>query len=73
MKPDTVIRNDGMQILLDNLGILETERFIMLMKRESFDYTKWRENLFEDMSIEEISAKAARLRQRDGIGHSEYK
>jgi len=62
MKTDTVIRNEGMQALLDNLGLVEAERFIMLIQREPFDYTKWQENLFEDMSIEEISENAAALR-----------
>jgi len=59
MRTDTVIRNDGTQVLMDNLGLVEAERFIMLIQRESFDYTKWQENLFENMSIEEISQKAA--------------
>ena len=62
MKPDTVIRNDGMKVLLDNLGMIEAERFIMLIQKEPFDYTKWQEDLFENMSIEEISEKAAELR-----------
>ena len=62
MRTDTAIRNEGMKILLENLGMIEAERFIMLMQKEPFDYTKWQENLFEDMSIEEISEKAANLR-----------
>ena len=62
MKSDSVIRSEGMKALLDNLGMVEAERFIMLIQKEPFDYTKWQENLFEDMSIEEISEKAAELR-----------
>jgi len=62
MRTDTIIRNEGMKILLKNLGMVEAERFIMLIQKEPFDYTKWQENLFEDMSIEEISEKAANLR-----------
>jgi len=65
MKPDTVIRNDGMKVLLDNLGMIEAERFIMLIQKEPFDYTLWQEDLFEDMSIEQISEKAAELRLND--------
>ena len=61
MKSDTVIRNEGMKALLDNLGMVEAERFIMLIQKDPFDYTKWQENLFEDMSIEEIHEKAAEL------------
>ncbi|GHT19139.1 hypothetical protein AGMMS4957_02740 [Bacteroidia bacterium] len=62
MKTDTLIRNEGMQVLLTGLGMVEAERFIMLIQQEPFDYTKWQENLFEDMSIEEISRKAASFR-----------
>jgi hypothetical protein len=62
MKTDTIIRNEGMQVLLTNLGMVEAERFIMLIQQEPFDYTKWQENLFEDMSIEEISGNAANFR-----------
>jgi len=61
MKSDTIIRNEGMKALLDNLGMVEAERFIMLIQKEPFDYTKWQEDLFEDMSIEEIHEKAAEL------------
>ena len=58
MKNDTLIRNEGMEILAKNLGLVEAERFIMLIQKEPFDYTKWQENLFENMTIEEISKRA---------------
>ena len=64
MRTDTVIRNEGTQVLMEKLGLIEAERFIMLIQKEPFDYTKWQENLFEDMSIEEISRKAADFRQK---------
>lgn len=36
-----------------------SERFTTLIIREPFDYTEWRrENLFKDMTIEEISKEA---------------
>jgi hypothetical protein len=28
------------------------------LEAEQFDYTKWQENLFEDMTIEELAKKA---------------
>jgi len=65
MKTDTVIRNEGMNILIKNLGLIEAERFIMLIQKETFDYTIWQENLFEDMSIEEIYNNAAKLRNKN--------
>jgi hypothetical protein len=36
----------------------------MLIQKETFDYTKWQENLFEDMSIEEIYKNASDLREK---------
>jgi hypothetical protein len=62
MRTDTIIRNEGTQVLMENLGLIEAERFIMLIQKEPFDYTRWQENLFEDMSIEEISQKATDYR-----------
>ena len=65
MKPDTIIRNEGMEILAQNLGLLDAERFIMLIQKEPFDYTKWQENLFENMTVEEISKKATEYRKNN--------
>jgi hypothetical protein len=60
---DVVIRSAGMDALVEKLGILEAERFVMLIQADSFDYTKWRENLFDDMTLEELSQKAMEYRQ----------
>ena len=49
----------GMNCLLDHLGVVETERFISVMIREKFDYTKWRRSYFGDSSVEEINGAAA--------------
>lgn len=62
MKNDTLLRVEGMKALMDKLGFVEAERFIMLIKREPFDYTQWRENQCNDKSIETIFAEAAALR-----------
>jgi len=45
-------------------GDIEAERFIALIQREPFDYTKWRQGLDEDLPIEEISKKAMVLRMK---------
>ena len=65
MRTDTIIRNEGTQVLMNNLGLIEAERFIMLIQKEPFDYTTWQENLFENMSIEEISQKATDYRNNN--------
>jgi len=58
MKTDTIIRCEGMEALANSLGLVDAERFIMLINREPFDYTKWRANLFQGMTVEEISKRA---------------
>lgn len=55
---DTIMKIEGLQALKDKLGLVEAERFIMLIQRDTFDYTKWQQNLFDNMSIEEITEKA---------------
>jgi hypothetical protein len=58
MMVDSEIKMKGLEILSQHLGVVRAERFIALIQRERFDYTKWRENLFVGMSGEEISKKA---------------
>jgi len=56
---DTVLKSTAIEILIENLGIINTERFIALINRESFNYTEWRrENLPDDISVEELSRQA---------------
>jgi len=62
MRADTLIKTEGMNTLIKNLGLIEAERFIMLIQKDPFDYTKWQEILFEDMTIEEIYNNATELR-----------
>ena len=45
MKTDTLIRNEGMKLLIEHLGKVEAERFIALIIREPFDYTNWQQDL----------------------------
>jgi hypothetical protein len=47
--------------------MVETERFITLVKRGNFDYTKWRKNLWEDLSVENLSKDAMEFRKKKGI------
>lgn len=58
MRTDTVVKNDGMKALLETLGKVDAERFISLIIKEPFDYTKWQKNLFENMSVKELSRAA---------------
>ena len=62
MITDTEIKTRGFHVLAKHLGDIEAERFVALIQREHFDYTKWRQNMDEDMSLEEISRKAMAYR-----------
>lgn len=65
MITDTEIRIKGLKALTESLGDVEAERFISLIQREPFDYTKWRQGLDEDLSIEEISKRAMAVRNKN--------
>nr|VFJ59336.1 MAG: hypothetical protein BECKDK2373C_GA0170839_107111 [Candidatus Kentron sp. DK] len=59
---DTQIKVKGMETLIATLGAVYAERFISLMMREPFDYTKWQADLWNDRSVEEISKMAMERR-----------
>ena len=58
MKTDTQIRNEGITALFDRLGLAEATRFITSIQREGFDYTQWRQNLFEGKTVDQIAGLA---------------
>lgn len=50
IRADAVIKQEGMNVLIEKLGQVDAERFISLIIREFFDYTKWQVNLFEELT-----------------------
>ena len=55
MSSNTIeIMNKGMNCLLEKLGVVETEQFISIIIREKFDYTKWQQKYFDEMTPEQI-------------------
>ena len=62
IKTDTLLRTEGMEALAHKLGLVDAERFIMLIQKEPFDYTQWQQHLFDGLSVEELSKKAAAYR-----------
>ena len=64
MMTDTELKIKGFNTLVDTLGEVDAERFITLILREPFDYTKWQKNLWENRSIEEISGAAMQQRKK---------
>jgi hypothetical protein len=65
MISDSELKSKGLKILSKYLGNIEAEKFIALIQREPFDYTKWRQDLDEDLSVEEISRKAMAFRNKE--------
>jgi hypothetical protein len=62
MRSNTVLKDEGMQILAERLGIVEAERFIALLRREPFDYTQWRQGLFKDTPLDTFLRDAQKYR-----------
>jgi hypothetical protein len=63
-KVDAELKVLGFAVLTQQLGLVEAERFIALIQREKFDYTQWRQNLFAELSGEEISRQAMEFHRR---------
>jgi len=67
MRTNTVLRDDGMRILAEQLGIVEAERFIAIIRREPFDYTQWRQGLYADVSLDTFLREAQNHREQDSL------
>ncbi|MXP74350.1 hypothetical protein GN277_02600 [Lachnospiraceae bacterium WCA-9-b2] len=52
------IMDKGFACLVEKLGVVNAERFIAMIKRDSFDYTIWRKEYFKDVDLEEIREEA---------------
>ncbi len=65
MITDSQILTRGMEALKTSIGIVEAEKFISLVIRESGDYTEWRKQLFEGSSLDEINNKAKDFWQKN--------
>ena len=62
---ESELKIQGVNALVQFLGEVNAERFISLIKREPFDYTKWQRNLWENKSGEEISKMAMEFRRQE--------
>ena len=71
MYAEMKLRSEGMNVLINSLGRVEAERFISLIIREPFDYTEWQRDLFNDMSVKELSNRAMKKYKSSGSGSSE--
>ena len=54
MRTDNIVRVEAMNALVAALGAIDAERFISMVKLDTFDYTEWQQKLWDGLSIEEI-------------------
>ena len=52
------VMNIGMRCLVENIGLVEAERFISIIMQEKFDYTKWQREYFDRMTSEQLHEEA---------------
>jgi hypothetical protein len=57
-----------MRVLAQYLGDVEAERFIVLIQREPFDYTKWRQNM-EDRENKKTGCRVVIQPPAAGFNH----
>ncbi len=60
MRTDSEIISSGFESIFSSLGMVDAERFIMLIKRDKFDYTEWQRGLWAGESVEALSKQAQR-------------
>lgn len=53
------ILDQGFACLVENMGVIDTEYFISLIKRDDFDYTVWQREYFDKMKAGEFAEKAS--------------
>jgi hypothetical protein len=62
MITDEELKVQGVRALITALGDVEAERFVSLLTRAPFDYTKWQQQLWPEVGVEQLSREAMRLR-----------
>ncbi len=65
MKTEAEIRMAGMQALINALGLVEAERFMVSVSRDRFNYTEWRHHGLPQMPLEVLAQTANALMGAD--------
>jgi hypothetical protein len=63
MKTDMLIRHEGMKALRECLGLVDAEKFIVLIRQEPFDYTEWQKTLWDNQTVDDIFNLAKKYTQ----------
>ena len=69
MTPMTDIqgRNNGFRILLQELGTVDTVRFLSQITHEIGDYMTFQNELFKDLTIDELYEQAKRYQEQKAL------
>ena len=69
---DSELKSKCFTILSEQVGNVEMERFIMLLNRDTFDYTEWRKlNLFQGETVDSLCDQIEQYqRQHTGTDHA---
>jgi len=62
---DTILKCKGMDVLSKSLGLEDAERFISLVLKERFDYTKWQQDLYKDVTLDEFCTDVKNFRKQN--------
>ncbi|MCK5145749.1 hypothetical protein KAR48_03280 [bacterium] len=65
MLTEMEIKIKGLDALSRELGSVDAEKFISLLLKEPFDYTKWQRTLFQNLSVEGVSKAAMQVRNNE--------
>ena len=61
---NTELKIKAFELLKKHLGSVEMEKFISIIQQEKFDYTRWRDGLFVDLTGKKISQLAMSNRKK---------
>ena len=64
MRSEAEIKRKGIEVLLKELGDIDTEIFLRTLSSDPFDYTRWQKDLWKDVGVEELSGKAMRHQEK---------
>ncbi len=61
---DSELKSKCFTILAEQVGSVEMERFVMLLNRDTFDYTEWRKNnLFQNETVDSLCDQIEQFQQ----------
>lgn len=54
---DSELTMRGMNLLKEEFGPVDAERFVYVMTRDGFDYTEWQQGLFAGETVRSLGEK----------------